>query len=70
MWARLIKRAGIDDLRFHDLRHEAASRMSDRETDFLRISAITGHSSLQMLKRYSHFRTEDLAKELDARRQE
>ena len=64
-WCRLIKRAGITNLRFHDLRHEAASRLSDRGMDILRIAAITGHSSLQMLKRYTHFRTSDLAKELD-----
>lgn len=65
IWARLIKNARIKDLRFHDLRHEAASRLSDRGMDILRIAAITGHSSLQMLKRYTHFRTSDLADELD-----
>ena len=65
MWARLIKKAGITDLRFHDLRHEAASRLSERGMDILRISAITGHSSLQMLKRYTHFRASELAEELD-----
>ena len=65
LWARLINRAGITNLRFHDLRHEAASRLSDRGMDILRIAAITGHSSLQMLKRYTHFRTFDLAEELD-----
>ena len=70
MWARLIKRAGIFDLRFHDLRHEATSRFAEAGMDILRISAITGHSSLQMLKRYTHFRTSDLAAELDRNRRD
>ncbi len=64
LWVRLLKRAGIRDLRIHDLRHEATSRFADRGMDVLRIAAITGHSSLQMLKRYTHFRASDLAKEL------
>ena len=64
LWVRLLKRAGIRDLRIHDLRHEATSRFADRGMDVLRIAAITGHSSMQMLKRYTHFRASDLAKEL------
>jgi len=64
-WRRLTKKAGITNLRFHDLRHEAASRMAEAGMSILKISAITGHRSFQMLKRYTHFRTEDLARELD-----
>lgn len=64
-WQRLRTRIGSDDLRFHDLRHEAASRFAEGGMDIIRIAAITGHSSLQMLKRYTHFRTRDLADELD-----
>ncbi len=64
-WGKMLKRADISNLRFHDLRHEAASRFSERGMDVLRIAAITGHRSMQMLKRYTHFRTSDLAAELD-----
>ncbi len=64
-WGRMLRRAGISNLRFHDLRHEAASRFAERGMDVLRIAAITGHRSMQMLKRYPHFRTLDLAAELD-----
>ena len=66
-WQRLTKRAGIKGLRFHDLRHETASRFAESGMDVMRIAAITGHRSLQMLKRYTHFRAKDLAEELDER---
>ena len=65
MWGRLLRRAGIENLHFHDLRHEAASRFAEKGMDIMRIASITGHESMQMLKRYTHFRTADLARELD-----
>lgn len=62
---RICKRAGIEDLRFHDLRHEATSRFFEQGfTNPLEVAAITGHKDLKMLKRYTHFRAEDLAKKL------
>ena len=51
--------------RFHDLRHEATSRLFERGVfDSMEVAAITGHKTLQMLKRYTHLRAEDLAKKL------
>jgi integrase len=58
------KRAGISDLRFHDLRHEATSRLFEKGFNPMEVSAITGHKTLQMLKRYTHLRAEDLAKRM------
>jgi len=57
---------GIEGLRFHDLRHEATSRFveSGLFTD-LQVASITGHKTLQMLKRYTHLRNADLADLLD-----
>jgi len=57
---------GIEGLRFHDLRHEATSRLieSGLFTD-VQVASITGHKTLQMLKRYSHMRPSDLASLLD-----
>ncbi|MBN0545248.1 tyrosine-type recombinase/integrase, partial [Pseudomonas aeruginosa] len=57
---------GMADLRFHDLRHEAVSRLveSGQLTD-QQVAAISGHKSMQMLKRYTHLRTDDLVKALD-----
>ena len=61
---RAVKRAGIEDLRFHDLRHEAVSRLFERGLDLMEVAAVSGHKSLQMLKRYTHLRAADLAKKL------
>lgn len=53
------------DLRFHDLRHEATSRLFERGVfDSMEVASVTGHKTLQMLKRYTHLRAEDLAKKL------
>ena len=54
----------LDDVHFHDLRHEAASRMAEKLSNVLELSAVTGHRDLRMLKRYYHPRAEDLAKKL------
>lgn len=47
-------------LRFHDLRHEATSRLFEKGLNPMQVAAITGHKTLQMLKRYTHLRAEDL----------
>ena len=47
-------------LRFHDLRHEAISRLFERGLNPMQVAAISGHKTLQMLKRYTHLRVEDL----------
>jgi len=61
---KICKRAGIEDLRFHDLRHEATSRLFEKGLNPMQVAAITGHKTLQMLKRYTHLRAKDLAKML------
>ena len=57
-WA--VQKAGIEDLTFHDLRHEAVSRLFERGLNPMQVAAISGHKTLQMLKRYTHLRAEDL----------
>lgn len=65
VWRRVCSRAGIEDLRFHDLRHEATSRLFEKGVfEGVEVAAITGHKTLQMLKRYTHLRAEDLARKL------
>lgn len=54
----------LEDVHFHDTRHEAASRLAEKLTNVLELSAVTGHRDLRMLKRYYHPRAEDLAKKL------
>ncbi|WP_437556860.1 site-specific integrase [Acidithiobacillus sulfuriphilus] len=61
---RCCKRAAIEGLTFHDLRHEATSRLFEKGFNPMEVSAITGHKTLQMLKRYTHLRAEDLAKRM------
>ena len=61
---RVCERAGIEDLRFHDLRHEATSRLFERGLNQMQVASITGHKTLQMLKRYTHLRAEDLVQML------
>ena len=61
---RICKTAGIAGLTFHDLRHEATSRLFEQGLNPMEVAAITGHKTLQMLKRYTHLRAEDLVKRL------
>ena len=53
----------LTDLRFHDLRHEATSRLAEI-FPLHELTKITGHQDSRMLMRYYHPRTEDLAKKL------
>lgn len=64
-WIRTLKKAGIEGLHFHDLRHEAVSRLIEAGLGDQEVSAISGHKSMQMLKRYTHLRAEDLVGRLD-----
>lgn len=58
------RKAGLKDLRFHDLRHEATSRLFELGLNVVEASSITGHKSLQMLKRYTHLKAVDLVAKL------
>jgi integrase len=62
----ITKRAALVDLRFHDLRHEATSRLfEDTSLRQLEIALITGHSNPATLKRYADLRPEHLLKALE-----
>ncbi|OGQ88069.1 MAG: integrase [Deltaproteobacteria bacterium RIFOXYD12_FULL_56_24] len=63
-FGRVCQRAGIKNMRFHDLRHEATSRFFEKGLNIMEVAAITGHKTLAMLKRYTHLRAEDLAEKL------
>ena len=53
--------AFLVDITFHDLRHEATSRFFEKGLNPMQVAAITGHKTLQVLKRYTHLKAEDLA---------
>lgn len=64
-WNRALKRLGVKGLHFHDLRHEGTSRLAVKfNGDVMAMPAMTGQKSLQMLKRYTHLRAEELAARL------
>lgn len=64
VFTRACERAGIEDLHFHDLRHEATSRIAKRMPNLMELSRVTGHKTLQMLNRYYHVSATDLAEKL------
>ena len=63
-WKRLRGRAKADDLRFHDLRHEAVSSFFERGLSVPEVALISGHRDMRMLFRYTHLKAEDLADKL------
>lgn len=54
----------LENLRWHDLRHEAASRLFEKGLHPLEVSSITGHKSLTMLRRYTHLQPSQLLAKL------
>lgn len=64
-FVRACERAKIDDYHFHDLRHDCLSRLAERgDFSVLEIAAVSGHKTLQTLKRYTHLQAEKLAEKL------
>ena len=56
-----LKRSRVgSDLRFHDLRHEAVTRLFEKGLNPIEVGMISGHRSLSMLQRYTHLRPEGL----------
>lgn len=64
-WEKARDEAGLSKLHFHDLRHEAVSRLVESGFGDQEVAAISGHKSMQMLKRYTHLRAKDLVFKLD-----
>ena len=59
-FAKLTQKLEIVDLRFHDLRHEAISRMFERGMQVEQVRLVSGHSTLDQLSRYVNLRAENL----------
>jgi integrase len=53
-WDRALKEAEIENFRFHDLRHSAASYLAMGGATLAEIAAVLGHKTLAMVKRYAH----------------
>ena len=61
---KLRRKVGIETLHFHDLRHEATSRLFEKGLNPVEVTTIRGHKDTKMLMHYTHLRAEDLVKRL------
>lgn len=64
-WGRVKNRAKIDDLHFHDLRHEAISRFFEIGLTTPEVASISGHRDARMLFRYAHAERQIIFQKLD-----
>lgn len=62
---RARKKAGMEHFNFHDLRHEAISRLFERGWNVMEVAHVSGHKDLQSLKRYTNLKATDLAEKMD-----
>lgn len=58
--------AGIEDVRWHDLRHEGVSRLFERGLDMMTVAVFSGHRDINMLRRYTHLNAEKILDALSA----
>lgn len=63
-YQRAVRRAGISDFTFHDLRHDALTRFSKMGFNILELRAISGHTSANMLQRYVNIEALELAQKI------
>lgn len=64
-WERVKRRAGVPDLHFHDLRHEAISRLFEFGLTTPEVALVSGHRDIRMLFRYSHAMRSQIVAKLD-----
>ena len=60
MFHKLTRALDVSELRFHDLRHTAATNLRRAGVDLFTIKQITGHKTLKMLERYNCVNVDDL----------
>lgn len=63
-WKSLVKAAGLEGFRFHDLRHTFITQMVERGIPIERIMAMVGHISTRMVRHYTHVATKVLHKDV------
>lgn len=66
LWKRACRQANIDDLRFHDLRHSAITRLIKAGIPEQAIMALSGHSTRSVFDRYVNLKTDDIRQYLNA----
>jgi len=65
-FGRATKLAGLDDLHFHDLRHEGVSRLFEAGLNIPEVALISGHKSWVTLQRYTHLKPKQVLEKLNA----
>jgi len=60
-WRTALRRAGIEDMRWHDLRHTAASYLAMEGVSAIELAGILGHRTLAMVRRYAHLSPDHVA---------
>lgn len=63
-WRQAVRRAGVTDLHFHDLRHEAISRLFEHGLTIPEVAVISGHRDFRMLARYTHLKAQQVGLKL------
>lgn len=63
-WPRLVKRAGLEDYHFHDLRHEAVSRLFEMGLSVPEVALVSGHKTISQLMRYTNLRAITVAEKI------
>ena len=59
------KKAGLEDVRFHDLRHTFATRLVQAGVDLYTVAKLLGHKDIRMTQRYAHHNSESLRHGVD-----
>lgn len=66
-FTRAVGDLKIEDLHFHDLRHEGTSRLFEAGFSIQQVALVTGHKDWKMLRRYTHLKPEALHVMVDSR---
>lgn len=66
VFGEVVEKAGIRDLRFHDLRHTFASRLAQNGVDPYTVQKLMGHTSFSTTQRYAHHFVESLRKGIES----
>ena len=64
-WNYTLKRSGVKNFRFHDLRHTFASRLVQAGESIKSVQELLGHASLQVTLRYAHLSASDLRRAVE-----
>jgi len=65
-WEKALKNAEVENFKFHDLRHSAASYLAMNGASMAEIAEILGHKTLNMVKRYAHLSEAHTAKVVES----